>query len=75
MVWLIQSVGPADAPALNSSPFPPVRSPARTSSSYVAGWAGGDIEMIQGSAANVLRAVHQLAGALIEDDTPAAEAA
>lgn len=42
---------------------------------YVAGWAGGDVEMIHATAANVLRAVHQLAEALIEDEDQSAAAA
>lgn len=36
---------------------------------YVAGWAKADIETVKATAANVLRAVHELAEALDEDPT------
>lgn len=35
---------------------------------YVAGWAGGDIELIRSTAANVLRAVNTIADALLGDE-------
>ena len=40
---------------------------------YVAGWAGGDVELIRSTAANVLRAVNTIADALLgEEDEQAA---
>ena len=40
---------------------------------YVAGWAGGDVDLIRSTAANVLRAVNAIADAILgtEDDTAA----
>lgn len=38
---------------------------------YVAGWAGADVDLIRSTAANVLRAVNILAGALVDDETAA----
>ena len=40
---------------------------------YVAGWAGGDVDLIRSTAANVLRVVNAIADAILgtEDDTAA----
>jgi len=38
---------------------------------YVAGWAGADVELIRSTAANVLRAVNTLSGALLDQEIAA----